>query len=262
MGGGNGKYIAPAKLVLYTKVRDEMNIQKEIIDQSKNVFKKLKDLSETERIQAINQIRLGLSEYSLFSDEPVDCVQWVLAGEVTANDYNPNSVAPPEMELLELSVLADGFTQPIVSWKVDGFYEVIDGFHRNRVGRECEKVQERIKGYLPVVVVNNDRVDRGDRIASTIRHNRARGKHRVTAMSEIVVELKKRNWSDKKIGKDLGMDEDEVLRLCQISGLENIFQDKEFSEAWEVGDAEEELIEEAIDEEDIPPLLEVGRSKT
>ncbi len=153
---------------------------------------------------------------------------------MTANDYNPNSVAPPEMKLLEHSITADGYTQPIVSWdRADGF-EVVDGFHRHRVGRESKTVSARIHGYLPVVVINQDREDKGDRIASTIRHNRARGKHQVEAMSDIVIELKRRNWSDEKIGRELGMDPDEVLRLCQITGLAEAFADQQFSGAWEV----------------------------
>jgi ParB-like chromosome segregation protein Spo0J len=139
------------------------------------------------------------------------------------------------MELLRLSISADGYTQPIVSMlEPNGTREVIDGFHRNRVGKECQDIQERVKGYLPVVTINEVREDKADRIASTIRHNRARGKHKVTAMSEIVVDLKKRNWSDEKIGRELGMDPDEVLRLCQISGIAEMFTDKDFSEAWEV----------------------------
>ena len=104
-------------------------------------------------------------------------------------------------------------------------------FHK---GKEYADIKERIHGYLPVVVINNDRQDKGDRIASTIRHNRARGKHKVEAMSDIVIELKRRNWSDKKIAKELGMDSDEVLRLTQITGLAEMFADKDFSQAWEV----------------------------
>lgn len=206
---------------------------KEIVKQASDVFGQLESLSEEERIRAINEIRLSLREYSPFSSEPVDCVQWLPVESVVANDYNPNSVAPPEMKLLERSIEADGYTQPIVTWDRETYFEVIDGFHRNRVGRECESVKMRTKGYLPIVVINHEREDRGDRIASTIRHNRARGKHRIDSMSEIVVELKKRNWSDKKIGDELGMDQDEVLRLTQITGLAEMFADKEFSEAWE-----------------------------
>src|SRR5690606_27736135 len=116
----------------------------------------------------------------------------------------------------------------------DGTREVIDGFHRHRVGKECPDIQKRVQGYLPVVTIRQDREDRSDRIASTIRHNRARGKHRIDAMSEIVVELKRRNWSDERVARELGMDADEVLRLCQITGLSELFSDEEFSRAWEV----------------------------
>jgi ParB-like chromosome segregation protein Spo0J len=158
---------------------------------------------------------------------PVSNVVWVESELVVANDYNPNSVAKPEMELLRRSIEADGYTQPIVTWKHDGIYEVVDGFHRHLVGKEMGLT------HLPVVVVNPESQDRNDRIASTIRHNRARGKHRIDSMSEIVVELSRRNWSAEKISKELGMDADEVLRLKQISGLAELFKDEEFSEAWE-----------------------------
>ena len=192
-----------------------------------------------EKVQAINQVKQRLKASSPFRENPVECVQWVNADSVIANDYNPNSVAPPEMELLHTSIQEDGYTQPIVVWQHDGIFEVVDGFHRNRVGKEYADIRERIHGYLPVVVINNDREDKGDRIASTIRHNRARGKHRVEAMSDIVIELKRRNWSDKKIAKELGMDADEVLRLTQITGLAEMFADKDFSQAWEVAMVEE-----------------------
>jgi ParB-like chromosome segregation protein Spo0J len=121
--------------------------------------------------------------------------------------------------------------------------EVIDGFHRHRVGKECDEIQTRIHGYLPVVTINESRQDKGDRIASTIRHNRARGKHKVDSMSDIVVELRRRNWSDEKIAKHLGMDPDEVLRLTQISGLSELFADQEFSKSWEIGEIESDLEE-------------------
>lgn len=190
-------------------------------------------MSTEDKIDAINTIKLKLHSLSPFKNEPVDCVVWVKNESVVANDYNPNSVAPPEMELLQHSIEKDGYTQPIVTWKTEEGHEVIDGFHRNRVGKECEQVCSRVMGYLPVVVVNEDITDRGDRISSTIRHNRARGKHKIESMSDIVVELKRRNWSDAKIAKELGMDRDEVLRLCQITGLAEMFKDREFSEAWE-----------------------------
>ena len=113
-----------------------------------------------------------LHEASPFKTEPVDFVRWVKNDTVNSNDYNPNAVAPPEMELLRLSIESDGYTQPIVSWDDEGKTEVIDGFHRHRVGKECEDIQARIHGYLPIVSVNTETTGRNDRIASTIRHNR------------------------------------------------------------------------------------------
>ena len=198
-----------------------------------DLIDELASLPEVDRIETINHIRSRLHEISPFHDEPVDNIQWVPIDRIEANDYNPNAVAPPEMELLTLSVREDGYTQPIVTWDVGDRYEVIDGFHRNRVGREDETISNRLHGYLPVVVANDARTGRGDRIASTIRHNRARGKHQIGAMADIVLELSRRNWSDKKIGVHLGMEPDEVLRLSQITGLAEMFTDREFSEAWE-----------------------------
>jgi ParB-like chromosome segregation protein Spo0J len=163
-----------------------------------------------------------------FTKHPVSNVQWVDAALVHANDYNPNAVAPPEMALLKISIESDGFTQPIVTWShEDGTFEVIDGFHRHVVGKMLGMT------HLPIVVINSDRTDKGDRIAATIRHNRARGKHKVDAMSDIVLELSRRNWSEAKIARELGMEPDEVLRLKQITGLAELFGDREFSEAWE-----------------------------
>jgi ParB-like chromosome segregation protein Spo0J len=194
----------------------------------------LGSLGLAERVEAINRIREAIHGYSPFADEPVDFVRWVPSSAVHANDYNPNSVAPPEMELLRQSIRADGYTQPIVSMLDDAkTYEVVDGFHRHRVGKECAEVTERVKGYLPVVQIRSDRKDKADRMAATIRHNRARGEHSVQSMADIVVELKRRFWSDEKIAKELGMEPDEVLRLTQVTGLAGLFADRDFSEAWE-----------------------------
>lgn len=199
------------------------------------ILRELSKLEGDNKVRALNDVRRALHSVSPFASEPVDFIEWVPCDLVHANDYNPNSVAPPEMELLRLSIDADGYTQPIVSMPgEDGRFEVIDGFHRHRVGRECEDIRQRIQGYLPLVKIREERSEKADRMASTIRHNRARGKHRVDAMSDIVIELKRRNWSDEKIAKNLGMDADEVLRLCQITGLAEAFKDQEFSEAWEV----------------------------
>jgi ParB-like chromosome segregation protein Spo0J len=216
-----------------------------IIDKIKEIFTGFESLSIDEKVNTLNSVKLFLHELSPMKTEPVDCVLWVKNNTVIANNYNPNSVAPPEMELLRLSISADGYTQPIVSMLNEDLVnrEVIDGFHRNRVGKECEEIQKRVHGYLPVVTINEDRTQINDRVASTIRHNRARGKHKVSAMSDIVIDLKKRNWSDEKIAKNLGMDSDEVLRLCQIGGLSELFSDKEFSQAWEAEMYDDEKIE-------------------
>lgn len=203
------------------------------------------------RVQLINNLREIIHNYGPFRSEPVDLVKWVRNEEVHANDYNPNSVAPPEMELLKVSILSDGYTQPIVTFSEESSIEVVDGFHRNRVGKEIEEVKQRVHGYLPIVRINTDREDKGDRIAATIRHNRARGKHSVDGMSDIIVELKRRNWTDEKIGRELGMQADEVLRLAQISGLAEMFANREFSEAWEAESfAEMEDIKEEINYEE------------
>lgn len=195
----------------------------------------LASLPLPERVEALNEARKALHEISPFRSEPVDFVRWVPNHLVHSNDYNPNSVAPPEMELLRISIDADGYTQPIVSMAdPDDTFEVIDGFHRHRVGKECPDIQSRVHGYLPLVQIRESQSDKTDRMASTIRHNRARGKHRVEAMSDIVIELKKRNWSDEKIAKNLGMEPDEVLRLCQISGIADLFADQEFSQSWDI----------------------------
>ena len=203
--------------------------------QINQIIREISSMQLDEKIEAINEIKKMLHEISPFKSEPVDCVLWVKNTNVYANDYNPNSVAPPEMKLLHVSISEDGYTQPIVSMiDENGMREVVDGFHRHRVGKEYEDVKNRVHSYLPVVAINENRKSKEDRIAATIRHNRARGKHKVTAMSEIVIELKKRNWSDDKIARELGMDADEVLRLSQISGLAEMFQDQEFSMAWEI----------------------------
>lgn len=203
-----------------------------IVKAMKPLVAEIEDMPVDMAIATINEIKRMLHAVSPMKSEPVDCVLWVPCDSVSANDYNPNSVAPPEMKLLEVSIGEDGYTQPIVTYREEQGRVVVDGFHRNRVGKECEAIRLRVHGMLPVVTINEDRTDKGDRIAATIRHNRARGKHKVSAMSDIVVELKRRNWSDEKIGRELGMDPDEVLRLTQISGLAEMFADREFSEAW------------------------------
>jgi len=218
------------------------------IEKINSLISKANEFSLEKKVEFINEVRNMVSEISPFKTEPIDSIQWVKADDVAANDYNPNSVAPPEMELLRHSINHDGYTQPVVTWKTDKGIEVIDGFHRTRVCKEFKDVRERVHGYLPVVFIKDDNSNRSDRMASTIRHNRARGKHNVTAMSDIVVELKNRNWKDSRIARELGMDEDEVLRLCQITGLESLFEDKDFSKSWEAGDSVEDDYEVLTDD--------------
>lgn len=225
---------------------DTKQIQKEII--------KLEDAGTIEQqIQIINEIKIMLHEISPMKNEPVDCVIWEHSENVVANDYNPNKVAPPEMELLEISINNDGYTQPIVTYPVGDKREIIDGFHRSRVGKESEQVRERVHGYLPIVRIRKEKEGKNERIASTIRHNRARGKHQIDAMSEIVLELKNRNWTNNRIARELGMDEDEILRLCQITGLEHLFSDSDFSKSWEAGDSihEYEQLTDDVSDEDV-----------
>ncbi len=198
-----------------------------------SIIKEISLLPIDEKVAAINEIKIKLHEISPFKTEPVDCVLWVKNENVHANDYNPNSVAPPEMELLRVSIDADGYTQPIVSMPHDDKFEVVDGFHRHRVGKEISQIRERVHGYLPLVQIRSSQEDKSNRMAATIRHNRARGEHKVDSMAEIVVELKRRFWSDEKIAKELGMEPDEVLRLQQVTGLALLFKDEEFSKAWE-----------------------------
>lgn len=397
-----------------------------IVEDVTEAFARLAELGDDERMDVINEIRKALREHSPMRREPVDCVLWVRSEQVQGNSYNPNVVAPPEMRLLQLSIMQDGYTQPIVAWPVDegydGFslpcgdnitvdqlpkgsplwnyaqfhrqtsspiplvsltareasgglsnemgnsasrsarasstmenpsasgsersgesgksgstsvptvsptsgkstasmtsssywelccpicesrdpnrllrwtgwgpeqgvshvglgmdwklltcesitqsrpvmksagisagqetrsgtsggnspslrrlvvapsFEVVDGFHRTRVGKEVGAVTKRVKGRLPVSVINTERTAQEDRVAATIRHNRARGVHQVDAMSDIVLDLARRNWPDEKIGKELGMEPDEVLRLKQITAMAELFADREFSEAWE-----------------------------
>jgi ParB-like chromosome segregation protein Spo0J len=187
------------------------------------------DLQVSEKILLLNELREMIQEISPF-DEPVDLVRWVPSELVIANEYNPNRVAPPEMKLLEVSIDQDGYTQPIVTFKEDGHYTVVDGFHRNRVGKECEGIKEKIHSHLPIVVIDKPLTDR---MAATIRHNRARGTHAVAPMSKVIEELYFLGWSDKKISEQLGMEKDEVLRLKQFTGLGNLFKNREYSKAWE-----------------------------
>ena len=163
---------------------------------------------------------------------PVYNVMAIPVEKIQANDYNPNRVAPPEMKLLELSIWEDGYTQPIVCYhdREHDKYIVVDGFHRYSVMKTSQRIYNRERGLLPVVVINKDL---GERMASTIRHNRARGSHSVDLMSNIVAELLEMGKSDAWICRNIGMSADELLRLKQITGIAALFKEDEFSKSWE-----------------------------
>jgi len=171
---------------------------------------------------------------------PVYGVKAVPIDQVVANDYNPNRVAPPEMKLLELSIWEDGYTQPVVTYydAEKDKYIVVDGFHRYQVLKTSDRIFVREKGLLPVVVIDKPIEDR---IASTVRHNKARGNHDIDLMSDLVAELHHYGKSDQWIAKNLGMDADEILRLKQVGGLADLFRDKEFGQAWDVTNGDVDL---------------------
>ena len=162
---------------------------------------------------------------------PVYNVKAVSVDKIRANAYNPNAVAPPEMKLLELSIWEDGYTMPVVCYYIEeeDIYEIVDGYHRYTVLKTSKRIFDRENGMLPVVVIEKNI---NDRMASTIRHNRARGSHSIDLMVNIVNELVAAGMSDAWIMKHIGMDRDEILRLKQISGLAALFKDKDFSKSW------------------------------
>lgn len=163
---------------------------------------------------------------------PVYDVKRIPVEKIHANAYNPNSVAPPEMKLLYKSILEDGYTMPIVCYAIPGTdeYEIVDGFHRYTIMKTHKDIYDREEGCLPVVVIDKDI---SNRMASTIRHNRARGTHSIELMTNIIAELTESGMSDAWIMKNIGMDAEELLRLKQLSGLASLFKDKEFSKSWE-----------------------------
>lgn len=182
-----------------------------------------------EQVSALNALREKLHDVSPFN-EPVEHIKWVPQEDVEGNDYNPNEVATPEMELLHKSIKEDGYTQPIVTYETDpGHFEIVDGEHRSIVGKEYDDIRDRLHDHVPVTVIDKPEEER---MGSTIRHNRARGTHQIRDMSDIVVELFDRGWDDERIMEELGMERDEVLRLKQVSGLKKAFSDHEFSQSW------------------------------
>ncbi|WP_417292057.1 IbrB-like domain-containing protein [Desulfovibrio porci] len=182
------------------------------------------------RVAVYNQIVAMASAY-LDLPHPVTCPQLVPVDRVHGNEYNPNKVAPPEMRLLTLSIEKDGMTMPVVVADDKNGWVVVDGFHRRRVAKAKAHIRQSLGGYLPIVRLNKSLEDR---ITSTVRHNMARGAHQVELTAKLVTLLRRHNWTNERIGKELGMDPDEVLRLKQMQGLAEAFSDREFSRAWDV----------------------------
>jgi ParB-like nuclease domain len=189
--------------------------------------------SADDRQAFLNEVREWIHrELSTQGSNPVDLVRWVPVGMVHANDYNPNSVAKNEMRLLHTSISHDGYTQPIVTvWDPqEAKYVIVDGFHRYLTCRTNDDIQERTGGMVPIVVI--DKPD-NDRMASTVRHNRARGKHSVTGMASMVFTMLDNGWSDDEICAELGMEAEEIVRLKHVTGFSKLFEGVEYRKAWE-----------------------------
>lgn len=188
-------------------------------------------ISSEGKIIVIEYLKKVLNEISPLSSQPIDLVRWVPIDKVQANDYNPNSVAGKEMGLLYTSIKHDGYTQPVVTVydpSIDK-YVIVDGFHRYFTCKSKKDIQDRNHGMLPIVVIQKDI---NDRMASTVRHNRARGEHSINGMSNMVYEMLKNGWADHDICNELGMEPEELLKLKHITGFSKLFKDKEFSQAW------------------------------
>lgn len=192
-----------------------------------------KDLGIHEKVKIYNEINQQLYDW-LGLEHPVLNIQLIKAEQLQGNDYNPNKVAPPEMKLLKLSIKKDGVTMPVVVANQDKKkqpFVVVDGFHRTTVIKSDKLVNESLAGYVPTSRLNKSIEDR---ITSTVRHNMARGTHQVELSANLIGMLHKHNWTNERIGLELGMDADEVLRLKQTTGLAELFADREFSNSWSV----------------------------
>lgn len=184
-----------------------------------------------DKIEFLNELRTFISSLSPQKSQPVDRILWVPVDIVQANDYNPNSVASIEMELLYVSISHDGYTQPIVTVydKELGKYIIVDGFHRYFIAKTKADISKRINGRIPIVVIDKDITER---MASTVRHNRARGEHMVTGMSNLVFQMLDNGMSEAEICQELGMQPEEVLKLKHITGFSRLFENAEYSKAW------------------------------
>lgn len=192
----------------------------------------IKELSKGDVIKNIEDIKQLMHDISPLKSQPVNRIKWVPIDEVTPNDYNPNSVAKKEMGLLYTSIKHDGYTQPIVTIRDEEMkmYVIVDGFHRYYTAKTNPDILDRNKGYVPIVVIEKDI---NDRMASTVRHNRARGMHSITGMSSMVFSMLENGWSDTDICNELGMGVEELIKLKHITGFSKLFKDAEYNKAWE-----------------------------
>ena len=188
--------------------------------------------SSTDKISFLNELKEFLHKEISEIKQPIDLVRWIPIDKVEPNDYNPNSVAKIEMGLLYKSIKHDGYTQPVVTiYNPDkDKYVIVDGFHRYFTCKTNKDIYERNKGYLPCVVIEKDI---NERMAATVRHNRARGEHSVSGMSNMVFEMLQNGWTDENICNHLGMEPEEILKLKHITGFSKLFQDVEYNKAWE-----------------------------
>jgi len=215
---------------MVTTLSKKMQI-KELTTALREAIAEIKNVDE--KIDTLNTVRKELHSVSPLKHHPVDYVFWVKSTDVEANTYNPNSVAPPEMELLKRSIVEDGYTMPIVSFKDKDAIKIVDGFHRRQIERNHKEVSTSTHGFVPLTDVRKSQYGTSDRMASTIRHNRARGTHNIDLMSTIVAELVEMGKGDRWICEHIGMSADELLRLKQITGLAALFQNKSFSASWD-----------------------------
>ena len=192
---------------------------------------KLQTLDIEQKIEFIENLKRVIHDISPLHEQPINFVRWVDINKVEANDYNPNSVANKELSLLYTSIKHDGYTQPIVTVydEEKDKYVIVDGFHRYFTCKNNEDLLKRNYGRLPVVVIEKDI---NDRMASTVRHNRARGKHSIDGMSNMVFEMLDNGWKDEDICNELGMETEEIVRLKHITGFSKLFENTEYRSAW------------------------------
>lgn len=192
------------------------------------IIKLIKDRTFT--IEEINEIISTLYENSPMKHNPVARIQFIDVDMIEPNDYNPNAVAKQEMKLLETSIDHDGYTQPTVTiWdEQKQKYVIIDGFHRYYVMKTSKLINERNGGKLPIVILDKNI---NERMASTVRHNRARGKHSLTGMGNIVISMANNGMSDEEICNELGLEPDELVRLKYTTGIDKLFGNNDYTQA-------------------------------